>query len=431
MKPSGPPPPPVIPTLPKPPAPYPPAPNPIKPPTSTGFQPQPIVPKVVSPNSSKPPAPYPTGHPVDMPRPNTPIGFNPNSNPIAPPYQAPKLGSTPSHPSYTNNYHPPPVYGSPPGSYGGYAPPPPYSGPSYHPLAGQPPNYHPAVPGQPTYLHPPVYGGVSSQPFVPGQSVIVLPGKSSSPGLGQMVKEALVYSTINAGVNAGVNRLIYGAPPHYHHYGTDTRYSGSQSSVTNNTTIIYNNGVPVTGPIGGSPNPGTYVPNYSTNQPNYGSSIPNYSINQPNYGSSIPPTPNDPGNIYLNTPNPGTSTNNNNNNIPVNFPPKFGGSGNSSNYGNTTYVQNNSTVPTNFSNNLYPNLGNFSENSNITQNISNVAPPPVIPEIEYWISDNELLNLTEHLFMKDKMNKLPKTYVLNFQKKISNYSNVIDETNQP
>ncbi|CAG5093420.1 Similar to CG2145: Poly(U)-specific endoribonuclease homolog (Drosophila melanogaster) [Cotesia congregata] len=374
---------------------------------SAPFASQPIIPKSVTPNQSNPP--YPTGHPVEMPhvsKPNTNVNYHPNSAPITP-HQAPNLGNSYGHPPnyYPNNYHqPPPVYGAPPGSHGGYAPPPPYSS-VYHPPAGTP-NYHP------TYVHPPVYGGASSQPFVPGQNVVVVPGNSKGPGIGQLVKEAVVFSTVNAGVNAAINRVINGAPSHYYHNnpGYSPAYSAPNSpSVTNNTTIIYNN-VPPPGQINAYPNVNAgYDPNYN-NQPNSFAS--NVSPSFPNNGNISPSIPNNSGGY--NSPQSGS-------NVPVIFSPKFGDSNSST------------TISPNLSNqtSLYPTLSNLTENPNNAKDNYNATLTPVIPEIQYYITENELLNLTEHLFMKDEMNKLPKAYVLNFQKKVSNSSNITDEATQP
>ncbi|XP_015122472.1 poly(U)-specific endoribonuclease homolog isoform X2 [Diachasma alloeum] len=113
----------------------------------------------------------------------------------------------------------------------------------YHSL-GQPPGmihnpYHiPSQPGMPIYGQPPFYGRATmAQPIVPGQ-VIVLPSQSNpSPGLGQIAAEAFVHSAINAGVNRAIN-----GPSHQHTVSRDRKQQPEGSStITNSTTIIYNN----------------------------------------------------------------------------------------------------------------------------------------------------------------------------------------------
>lgn len=90
------------------------------------------------------------------------------------------------------------------------------------------------VPGQPYYpqqTH--VLAQPAAQPFVPGQTVLMVPGhQDSGRGLGQMVKEALVFSTINAGVNRILN-------PHTSH----THYVESKPDAAPATTthVTYNN----------------------------------------------------------------------------------------------------------------------------------------------------------------------------------------------
>lgn len=73
-----------------------------------------------------------------------------------------------------------------------------------------------------------------AQPFVPGQ-VLILPGQSSSPGIGQIAAEAFVRSSINA----GVNKLING-PGHLQSANDNQKELGGRSTINSNT-IVYNN----------------------------------------------------------------------------------------------------------------------------------------------------------------------------------------------
>lgn len=89
--------------------------------------------------------------------------------------------------------------------------------------------------GQPSYsTHYPtthILAQPAVQPFVPGQTILMVPGQQDSGrGFGQMIKEALVFSTINAGVNRILN-------PHTHNY-VENR---PDSTSTTTTHITYNN----------------------------------------------------------------------------------------------------------------------------------------------------------------------------------------------
>lgn len=132
--------------------------------------------------------------------------------------------------------------------------------------------------------------------MVPGQ-------QDNGRGLGQMVKEALVYSTINAGMNRLIN-------PHQHYMPDYSRPAGS--SGTSETHITYNNNYfngapadntpPVSAPVGNipliptSPNaspanvPASYPANYPipVNNPAItpGGSIPVIAGNNATYSSS-------------------------------------------------------------------------------------------------------------------------------------------------
>ncbi|KAK9298457.1 hypothetical protein QLX08_008236 [Tetragonisca angustula] len=98
------------------------------------------------------------------------------------------------------------------------------SGPAFN-IPGQSPSYYPQQTH--TFAQPAV------QPFVPGQTILMMPGQQDSGrGLGQMVKEALVFSTINAGVNRLIN-------PHTHHYVESKPVDPASAAPT--THITYNN----------------------------------------------------------------------------------------------------------------------------------------------------------------------------------------------
>ncbi|XP_016904867.1 uncharacterized protein LOC107993132 isoform X2 [Apis cerana] len=90
--------------------------------------------------------------------------------------------------------------------------------------------------GQPSYsTHYPtthILAQPAVQPFVPGQTILMVPGQQDSGrGFGQMIKEALVFSTINAGVNRILN-------PHTTHDYVENR---PDSTSTTTTHITYNN----------------------------------------------------------------------------------------------------------------------------------------------------------------------------------------------
>ncbi|OAD60592.1 Poly(U)-specific endoribonuclease like protein, partial [Eufriesea mexicana] len=91
-----------------------------------------------------------------------------------------------------------------------------------------------SAPGQPSYYPQQTHflAQPAVQPFVPGQTVVIAPGQQDSGrGFGQMVKEALVYSTINAGVNRILN-------PHTHHHYVESKPDPTSTSTTH---ITYNN----------------------------------------------------------------------------------------------------------------------------------------------------------------------------------------------
>lgn len=286
------------------------------------------------------------------------------SNSHSPPY--PGHSNQPHstyHPSYSvpshTNGHPYPAHIPPPvpGSFGN-----PYS---THPVGGA---Y--GAGGHSYYPQQHVLAQPAAQPYIPGQTVIMVPGQQDSGrGLGQMVKEALVFSTINAGVNRILN-------PH-HHYVHDYGDPARSSTSTSETHITYNN-------------------HYFNSPPS------------DNSASGSPTSPNVPqGNVPYVHPNPSPVNN------PVITP---GVSIPAINNNNTTYpvdvVNNNTTYP---------------GSSIITRNIANneKAPPVAPAELPagnavndqgtsgqgtniYWphvykISDDDLSQLTEELFVKQEV----------------------------
>ncbi|XP_012217822.1 endoribonuclease CG2145 isoform X2 [Linepithema humile] len=192
---------------------------------------------------------------------NVQSGYNPSNNP--PPYSPggyprqpagnPAYGGAgyPPHnqgppgysshnqapPGYTpyNQGHAPPAYpGSPnmnpsySSGYGGHSP----YGQAYNPSMhhNAPPAYSPPYGGQsygqPSYAQPSYVQPTIQQ--APALTVL----QPSRPGIGQLAKEALVYSSVSAGVSAAVNRLLPGGI-----YGRSPGSSGTGS----HTEITYNN----------------------------------------------------------------------------------------------------------------------------------------------------------------------------------------------
>ncbi|XP_046832487.1 AT-rich interactive domain-containing protein 1A-like [Vespa crabro] len=263
-----------------------------------------------------------------------------------------------SHPM--NNHYAPGGYA--PGGYG--------SGPAFYPQQ------------QGQYLAQP-----AAQPYIPGQTVLMVPGQQSSGrGFGDMIKEALVFSTINAGVNRLIN-------PHQHYYepkpsGTEGSTGGSTGTTTH---ITYNNqyfnNYPVNGTngtmdpqnMGSPPNP-MYNPTGSNPQQNSAIPIANSGIYYP------------PSNI------PGISDGNN-----VRSPNQLGVTG-------VSTVTKNDT-------NLYV-QGNDS-NKQINNTTANTADI-----YQYIISDNDLYKISEDLFAQEEHN-LTKYIIMNLQAR-SNPGNVTD-----
>lgn len=284
-------------------------------------------------NPHSPPYPiHPVGHPANQPH----SVYNPGySHPIG-------------HPSSYPSHIPPPV----PGSFGN-----PYSthpvGPgTYGPGAYGPGGGYGYQPQQHVLSQP------AAQPYIPGQTVIMVPGQQDSGrGFGQMVKEALVFSTINAGVNRLIN-------PHTH-YVPDSRPAGS--GTTSETHITYNN--------------------HYFNTPPSGTPV-------------VPASPNAPQQNTQSTPN-----------IPPTYPASYPGSV------NNPAITPGVSIPTIAGNNVTYPAGSPATTNN-TGSVLPVVPPgppagsdqvtpsqgtPVYSP-QYRISDNELWTLTEELFAKQEIN---------------------------
>lgn len=173
---------------------------------------------------------YPGGH--------SPYGqaYNPSMQHNAPPAYSPHGGF--GQPAYGH-----PSYGQ--SSYGHS----PYGQPSY----GQP-SY-----GQPAYVQPPIAQA-------PALTVL----QPSRPGIGQLAKEALVYSSVSAGVSAAVNRLlpggIYGRSPGSSEGGgshtqiTYNNYYNNQSVPVNGEAPVNNNGAPPNSPPAAAAAPAQSAP---------------------------------------------------------------------------------------------------------------------------------------------------------------------------
>ncbi|XP_011156530.2 poly(U)-specific endoribonuclease homolog [Solenopsis invicta] len=188
------------------------------------------------PSANNNPPPYsPSGgyprQPANNPYGNT--GYNqgypsPNTNPSYPGYGG--------HSPYGQAYNPSMHHNAPPA----YSPP--YGGHSYGGYGGQ------QSFGQPSYAQPSYVQPAISQ--APALTVL----QPSRPGIGQLAKEALVYSSVSAGVSAAVNRLlpggIYGRSPGYDNShggaGAGAGAGGSHTEITYNN-YYYNQSNPTNG----------------------------------------------------------------------------------------------------------------------------------------------------------------------------------------
>lgn len=318
-----------------------------------------------------PSAPYP--------RPPYPII---SSNPHSPPYPGHPLGhSNQPHSTYNPSYSVPSQTIGHPSSYPAHIPPPipgtfgnPYS---THPVGG---TYGAA--GHSYYPQQHVMAQPAAQPYIPGQTVIMVPGQQDSGrGFGQMVKEALVFSTINAGVNRLLN-------PHPHYVHDYSRPAISDS--TSETHITYNNHYFNTVP------PGSVSP-VSPNVPQG-----NVPVAYPANPSPMNPNPNPVNNPVI---TPGVSIPTIVSNGSMTYP---AGDSSVNTMGTASNVQASPAVPPNeFS------AGNTVNNQG-TSNQGTVLYSP-----QYKISDNDLSNLTEELFVKQEVN-ISKYLTLHLQNKSEN-----------
>lgn len=331
--------------------------------------------------SHVPSAPYPhTSYPVSNsnqrppPYPVHPSGYQPHS-----------VGSQPQssyNPSHFISTHP---IGHP-ASYPAHVPPP-VPGTFGNPYATYPvgsaysstgPSYYPQ---QQHMLAQP-----AAQPYIPGHTVIMVPGQQDSGrGFGQMVKEALVFSTINAGVNRLIN-------PHHHYISESSRPAGS-STTTSETHITYNNHYFNGAPTGNAP----AVPPL----PSQGGSV-NYPANYPS-SASYPSPVNNPAI----TPGVSIPTIVGNNSSVVN--PASG-----SLTGTTNMVGSPAVPPNGFAGDTTNNQGTSNQWPNMPQ---------------YRISDGELWTLTEELFEKQEFD-VSKYLKLHLQKEVKS-PNVTDEAKEP
>lgn len=312
---------------------------------------------------------------VPLPRAAYPVS---GSNPYPPSYPNHAFGHSVNQPHSTYN----PSQIGHPSSYPAHIPPPipgtfgnPYS---MHPVGG---TYGPA--GHSYYPQQHVLAQPAAQPYIPGQTVIMVPGQQDSGrGFGQMVKEALVFSTINAGVNRLIN-------PH-HHYISDYNRPASSTSETHSTNNYYFNTAPGNTPsVPASPN----VP--QGNMP-YPANYPTNPVNNPAItpGASVPMIVGNNSNVtYPVSNNSSVNTMRTTNNMegsPV-VPP------NGVSAGNTV---NNQGSP--------------------DQGLSDQGT--IVYSPQYKISDNELMLLTEELFAKQDVN-ISKYLTLYLQNKSENVTN--------
>lgn len=141
--------------------------------------------------------------------------------------------------------------------------------PMGNPYSVQPPvNTHSASGSTYYPQQPQMFGQPAMQPFVPGQTMLIMQQQDSGGGLGDMVKEALVHSVINAGVNRIIN-------PHNTHYVESKPSGSSDSSPTSSTHITYNNYYSNT-PSDANSAAGTSVPQGTITEPASGSGSVNH-----------------------------------------------------------------------------------------------------------------------------------------------------------
>jgi len=183
------------------------------------------------------------------------------------------------HSPYGQAYNPSMHHNAPPAysPYGGQS----YGGQSYggHQSFGQPSYAQPSY-SQPSYVQP----AIAQAP-----ALTVL--QPSRPGIGQLAKEALVYSSVSAGVSAAVNRLLPG--------GIYGRSPGSSNGGGSHTEVTYNN----------------YY--YNQSNPANGEAANNGASNSATPVQSPPPAPADTDKkVEANAPSNAASTDNTNSQLP-------------------------------------------------------------------------------------------------------------------
>ena len=224
---------------------------------------------------------------------------------------------------------------------------------------------------------------------------------SSSRGTGDIIKEALIYSTVNAGVNAAANRIFY--PSHFsgHSSGYSSGYGSGYGSGSgaDHTSITHNN----------------YYYNQPPSVPQGVDNVNSFSGTPTNVGSSAAPSLNSRGVSNQpsanNQPSPNNQPSANNQPLGTNQP--------------ALGINNEQVSSNNESHNYNPDVNNLNNNNNQPSNP--YVPPSYQPQMR--ISDEELSSLTEDLFSRQE-HEINKYIKINLQKMV-NGSNVTDESNEP
>ncbi|KYQ56334.1 Glyoxalase domain-containing protein 4 [Trachymyrmex zeteki] len=317
---------------------------------------------------------------------STKIGYKDHLRPTSMPIPS---APYPSHPlSHSNQPHIPhvlsmnnPSHSFPSQSFGHISSypahiPPPISGTFGNPYSTHPVGGTYGAAGHIYYPQQHVLAQPVAQPYIPGQTVIMVPGQQDTGrGFGQMMKEALVFSTINVGVNRLIN-------PHQHDYSSPSSGTG-----TNETHITYNN--------------------YYFNTARPGSvSLASSNIPRGNVSVASPVNPNPNLNPMI-TPDVSIPTivSNGSTTYPV---------GSSSL--NTVGTANNVEIPSV----VAPNEFSISNTGN-NQRMFNQGTAIYSPQ--YKISDDDLLMLTEELFVKQEVD-ISKYLTLHLQSKSENVTDV-------
>ncbi|XP_060820132.1 endoribonuclease CG2145-like [Bombus pascuorum] len=320
----------------------------------------------------------------------------PNSLPAAPGFQPPPIGFKypQTHSTSGGTYPTNPIHiSSNPISHPNYPTNPipsgnPYSthSSSFYPAnsmpLGNPYSIHPSgpafnVPGHSPFNYPQqthVLAQPAVQPFVPGQTILMTPGQQDSGrGFGQMVKEALVFSTINAGVNRLIN-------PHTHYVETKPADSAPPTPTTH---VTYNNQY------------------FNTVSDGYNKMNP---ANVPQ-GTEFPISPTG----LPNFPNGPFTSNVGGNNIPS--------SGSAS--------PNIPDIPSSTTRHVF----GSGINENVTSPTGSNNPANINKSFDYTISDDELFRISEELFAKNSRNM--NNYIkMNLQTRVTS-SNITDEAKKP